>query len=288
MWEGSPADDGRTDTSNRSPNRGIAGTDDGNEYGDDAESLPYGMADLRKAMTTEGTAAFRFADAVDPSDWDDEWADQYGNFAASLYDEDMALSLALAPAAKAQTYLALLPNSDFFIVLHGLHRWVTTPPSRSVNEGKLVAFEGETLGKNGTEPPDLLRFDGEEADLFGLLSLARIDLARVANFYDNPGARDIKWFDEAVLNDANGVRLGRLVPIPTVWAAMFLDYPNIGTALRRTRALIGSVPLDKVKNFKLLAYSMTYATFLIPNSPDMSSVLQLDWKRLPRGKSNMT
>ncbi len=90
------------------------------------------------------------------------------------------------------------------------------------------------------------------------------------------------------MNDANGVRLGRLVPIPTVWAAMFLDYPNIGTALRRTRALIGSVPLDKVKNFKLLAYSTTYATFLIPNSPDMSSVLQLDWKRLPRGKSNMT
>ncbi len=69
---------------------------------------------------------------------------------------------------------------------------------------------------------------------------------------------------------------------------MFLDYPNIGTAFRRTRALIGLVPLDKVENFKLLAYSMTYATFLIPNSPDMSSVLQLDCKRLPRGKSNMT
>ncbi len=105
----------------------------------------------------------------------------------------------------------------------------------------------------------------------------------MANFYDNPGARDIKWFDEA-----NRVRLGRLVPTPTVWAAMFLDYPNIGTALRRTQALIGLVPLDKVENFKLLAYSMTYATFLIPNSPDMSSVLQLDWKRLPRGKSNTT
>ena len=103
-------------------------------------------------MTTEGTAAFRFADAVDPSDWDDEWADQYGDFVASLYNKEMALSLALTPAAKAQTYLALLPNSDFFIVLHGLHRWVTTPPSRSVNEGKLVAFEGETLGKNGAKP----------------------------------------------------------------------------------------------------------------------------------------
>ena len=117
----------------------------------------------------------------------------------------MALSLALSPAAKAQTYLALLPNLDFFIVLHWLHRWVTTPPSQSVNEGKLVAFEGETLGNNGTKPPDLLRFEGNKANLFGLLSLAETDLARVATFYDNPGARDIKWFDEAVLDNANGV-----------------------------------------------------------------------------------
>ncbi len=107
-------------------------------------------------MTMEGLAAFRFADAVDPSDWDDEWADRYGAFVASLHDEEMALSLAHSPAAKAQMYLALLPNSDVFIVLHGLHRWVTTPPSRIVNEGKLVAFKVETLGKNGEEPPDLL------------------------------------------------------------------------------------------------------------------------------------
>ena len=97
---------------------------------------------------------------MDPFDRDDDWA-EYGAFVASLHDEEMAFASALAPSAKAQTYLALLPNSDFFIVLHGLHRWVTTPPSRSVTEGKLVAFEGETLGKNGDEPPDLLRFDGE-------------------------------------------------------------------------------------------------------------------------------
>ncbi len=33
---------------------------------------------------------------------------------------------------------------------------------------------------------------------------------------------------------------------------------------------------------------MTYATFLLPDSPNYTSVLELDWKRLPRGKSNMT
>jgi len=286
MWDGASATAGRPNRA-RVPGMDLRGADEGAEYELGTELLPHGMADLRTAMTREGSAAFRFAEAVDPFDLEDEWADHYGAFVAGLHDEEMALALALSEAAMAQTYLALLPNSDVFIVLHGLHRWVTTPPSRSVNEGKLVAFEGETLGEKGEEPPDLLRFDGNEADLFGLLSLAQTDLALVANFYDNPGPRDTKWFGEAVLDKAHGVRLGRLIPIPTVWAAMFLDYPNIGTALRRTRALIGSVSLEKVENFKLLAYSMTYATFLLPDSPDMSSVLQLDWKRLPRGRSNM-
>ncbi len=120
MREGAPATAGR-------PNRArflgmeLHGADEGAEYEEGAELLPQGMADLRMAMTREGLAAFRFADAVDPSNWDDEWVDYYGAFVASLHDEEMALALALSPAAMAQTYLALLPNSDVFIVLHGLH-----------------------------------------------------------------------------------------------------------------------------------------------------------------------
>jgi hypothetical protein len=31
-----------------------------------------------------------------------------------------------------------------------------------VIEGRLVAFESETLGEDSREPPDLLRFNGEE------------------------------------------------------------------------------------------------------------------------------
>jgi hypothetical protein len=46
---------------------------------------------------------------------------------------------------------------------------------------------------------------------------------------------------------------------------MFLDYPNVGTALRQVQALISLVAIEKVKNFKLLAYSMTYAGFLLPD-----------------------
>jgi hypothetical protein len=72
------------------------------------------------------------------------------------------------------------------------------------------------------------------------------------------------------------VRLGCLIPIPTAWAAMFLDYPNVGTALRQVQALISLVAIETVKNFKLLAYSIRYAGFLLPDSLDATSVLELD------------
>jgi hypothetical protein len=84
------------------------------------------------------------------------------------------------------------------------------------------------------------------------------------------------------------VRPGRLIPIPTAKAAMFLDYPNIGTALRQVHVLISLVAIEKVENFKLLAYSMTYAGFLVPDLSDATNMLELDWKRLPCVKLNMT
>ncbi len=133
-------------------------------------------------MAVEGTTAFQFADAIDAFDVDDDWADEYGTFVASLHNNAMALSMALSPAAKLQAYLALLPKADTFVVVHGSHRWVTVPPSRSVNEGRLVAFEGGTLGEDSREPLDLLRFDGEENKLFKLLSLSNIDLGQVTSF----------------------------------------------------------------------------------------------------------
>jgi hypothetical protein len=68
---------------------------------------------------------------------------------------------------------------------------------------------------------------------------------------------------------------------------MFLDYPNVGTALKRVQALIRSVGIDKVENFKLLEYSMTYACFLLPDSLEATSLLELDWKCLPHVKTNM-
>ncbi len=67
---------------------------------------------------------------------------------------------------------------------------------------------------------------------------------------------------------------------------MFLDYPNVGMALRRVQALISSVAIKKLENFRLLAYSMAYVGFLLPNSTDSTSVLELDWNRLPHVNHN--
>ncbi len=257
------------------------------DFDDTPEPLPHGMADLWAAMAVEGTMAFRFADVTNAFDIADDWADKYGAFVTNFYDEADAVAMALSPAARSQAYLAMLPNADTFVVLHGLHRWVTVPPSRSVNEGKLVAFEGETLREDGREPPDLLRFDGEENDLFTPLSLSKIDLTQVTSFYNGSFPHhDDKWFDVATLDEIEGVRLGRLIPIPTAWAAMFLDYPNVGTTLSQVQALISLVAIEKLENFRLLAYSMAYASVLLPNSTDSTSVLELDWKCLPHVNRN--
>jgi hypothetical protein len=174
------------------------------------------MADLWVAMAMEGTTACRFAEAIDASDVDDDWANEYRTFNASLHNKATALAMALFLAAKLQAYLALLPKANTFVVVHGLQWWVTAPPSRSVNEGRLVAFEGEILGEDSREPPDLMRFNGEKNKLFKLLSLSKVDLGQIASFYDgNSPHRDCKWFDKASLDEVKGVRLGHLIPIPT-------------------------------------------------------------------------
>ena len=152
-----------------------------------------------------------------------------------------------------------------------------------------MAFEGETLGKDGHDPPNLMRFEEEEAQLFKLRSLAAIILDRIANYYNKTFPKwDTAWFGEAELDEETGTWLGCLIPIPTAWAALFLDYPNLATVLRRVRALLSLVKMEKLGNFKLLAYSMVYACFLVPGTEDYTSVLAADWKRLPNSKLNLT
>ncbi len=196
------------------------------------DKLPLGMSNLRACMAVEGTTAFHFAVANDTADINNYWADEYGAFVARLHNKRMALEMALSPADRAQLYLALAQHADTLVVLHRLHRWTANPPSQSVNKGQLVAFKGKTLGEDGQPPPNLMRFEEVDGHLFKLRSLAKIELDWVANFYNGTfPKRDATWFGKASFNDKTSTQLGRLIPIPTAWAALFLDYPNVGTAL---------------------------------------------------------
>ncbi len=111
----------------------------------DQPGLRFGMEALRDNMTLPGMAAYRFAATMGHFDKHDGWADNFGNFVAAMRDEDTALELALSPGCKAQTYLCIDRNLSCFVVLHGLRRWTANPSSRSVNSGRLVAWEGDTI-----------------------------------------------------------------------------------------------------------------------------------------------
>ncbi len=140
-----------------------------------------------------------------------------------------------------------------------------------------MAFKGKTLGKDGHDPPDLMRFKEEKAQLFKICSLAATNLDRISNFYDGTFPKqDTAWLGKAEFDKETGTRLGCLIPIPMAWAALFLDYPNLATALCRVWALICLVKMEKLGNFKLLAYSMAYACFLVPGMEDYTSVLAAD------------
>ncbi len=52
--------------------------DEEDDYNNIPAQLPHGMVDLRAAMAMEGTTTFRFAEAIDAIDGDDDWAYKYG------------------------------------------------------------------------------------------------------------------------------------------------------------------------------------------------------------------
>jgi hypothetical protein len=124
-------------------------------------------------------AAYRFAATMGYFDEHNGWANNFGAFVAAMRDKDTALKLALSPECEAQTYLCIDRNSSCFVVLHGLRRWTANPSSWSINSGRLMAWEGETIKDGG--PPDLWRLDDNDAQLFELFPFAGVDL-RIAIF----------------------------------------------------------------------------------------------------------
>jgi hypothetical protein len=232
-------------------------------------------------MAVQGTTAFCLAAIMEDVNPKDNWANAYSTFVATLLDKFTALATALVPEAAAQAYPTLDLEAKTFLVVHGLCRWVSIPLSRSSNEGHLVAFEGETL-QDG-KPPDLWQFKGDDDKLFELPPLAKTVLSLITQFYQIPGKNNDKWFDEARPDEA-GMWISWLIPIPTGWAALLEDYPDLGTAFCHVTDLINSVAEEKVGNFKILAWQMAYVSHLMPDLEESTSALALEWKRLPRSK----
>jgi hypothetical protein len=212
--------------------------DDGKDNSKDKSEpneLGFGMQELYKWMVVPGTSATRFAAAASQTySSQKDWADKLGSFVAGLRVEDSALKTALAPAAAGQTYLAIIGGSETFFVLHGLQQWPKSQRSR-VNDGQIVAFEGKTVQDN--QPPDVWRFERSDEDLFNLKGFEEIEPLPVSKFYCTMDAHNDMFFAEVRRGD-EGLWVGSLIPIPMMWAPLFLDYPNMGTTYRQVEDLV--------------------------------------------------
>jgi hypothetical protein len=260
--------------------------DDDDDVDDDSVTEPVtlgqGMQALYERMDLPGTSAARFAAwATLKYSSEEEWANEFESFVAALRVEDSALTTALSPAAAGQTYLAIVGGSHTFLVLHGLQRWQARKRS-SVNDGRIVAFVGETLHDN--QPPDVWRFEGREEDLFRLHGFEEIAPRPVSDFYHALDSHDDTFFAEAHLGD-EGLWVGALIPIPLMWAPLFLDYPNLGTTYRRVQDLVGGVDPSQRRLFKPLLMSVAYACHRRAGSQD--SAIAMEWRRIARSHHSL-
>jgi hypothetical protein len=248
-----------------------------------ANRLRFGMEALRNNMKLPGTAAHRFAATMGNFYKDDAWADEFSAFVAATRDESTALDLALSTAYKAQTYLCIDQNANSFVVLHGLRRWTPTPSSRSINSGRLVAWEGETIEDDG--PPDLWRLDDKDEQLFRLCPFSGVDLRAMSQFYSMEN-NDETFFGAGNHSQKDDHWVSRLMPLPIGWAAFFVDYPPLGVGFCRVMDLINSVAPDKADNFRILAGQVACVCFHT-GSIERNSSMSLHWSRLARSKANI-
>ena len=261
--------------------------DDDDEDADDeavteASTLGQGMQALYERMDLPGTSAARFAAmATLRYSSEEDWADEFGRFVAELRVESSALMTALSPAAAGQTYLAIVGGSRTFLVLHGLQRWQARKRS-SVNDGRIVAFVGETVHDN--QPPDVWRFGGREEDLFRLHGFEEIAPRPVSDYYQALDSHDDTFVAEAHLGN-EGLWVGALIPIPLMWAPLFLDYPNLGTTYRRVQDLVGGVDPTQRRLFKPLLMSVAYVCHQRAGSQD--SAIAMDWRRIARSHHSL-
>ncbi len=89
---------------------------------------------------------------------------------------------------------------------------------------------------------------------------------------------EARWGDE-------GLWVGSLIPIPMMWAPLFLDYPNMGTTYRQVEDLVRGVGHPQRRLFKPLLMSVAYACHQRAGSQD--STILMDWKRIARSQHSL-
>jgi hypothetical protein len=195
-------------------------------------------------------------------------------------DQAGALAAALAPEANERTYLAVPNEEGVFLVFHGLTWWADTPGGARNQQGNMVAFKGNIRSRRGV--PNLWRFDEPDKQLFQLVKLPPVALRDVAMFYASDDNDDY-YRDTIVLNKGRagwGPMCGHLIPIPGELAALFLDYPDLGTTFWRIVDLINLVDEAEWVKFRHLAQSVAYACFSASEGARPVSTMASKWKWL--------
>jgi hypothetical protein len=238
------------------------------------------MAKLEAAMTKPGSTADWFAKQVGLTTVT-EMAATYEEMVRSMVEDPAgALAAALAPKAKERTYLAVPNKEGLFSVFHGLTWWADAPGGVHNQQGHLVAFEGNI--RSGCGVPNLWRFDEPDEQLFWLVELPPVALHDVARFYASDDNND--YYRDTIVPDKGRVgwkpMCGCLIPIPGEWAALFLNYPDLGTTFRRIMDLINLVDEAEWVKFQHLTQSVAYACFLASESARPTSTMASKWKRL--------
>jgi hypothetical protein len=242
--------------------------------------LRHSMAELEAAMTKPGSTAAWFAKQVGLTTVTEMAATYEGMVRSMVEDPAGALAAALAPKAKERTYLAVPNKEGFFSVFHGLTWWADTPGGVCNQQGHLVAFEGNIC--SGRRVPNLWRFDEPDKQLFRLVELPPVAFRNVARFYASDNNND--YYRDTIVPDKGraGWKLmcGCLILIPGELAALFLDYPDLGTTFWRIVDLINLVDKAEWVKFQHLAQSVAYACFLASESARPMSTMASKWKQL--------
>jgi hypothetical protein len=246
-----------------------------------------------KNRSIRGTMAARLAWGAHKAEAAPGWSsigDDYKAWVEALCQAPGNPEAALNPRASEWAYLAILNGTKHFSVLHHLHQWKAPEGACSCFEGCIVAFEGDVRDEYSL--PLLWRFEEDDEDLLQLAHLpaklstqAALFYRRVnwdERFHNQAIPTPLEWLEETVTT------LRCLIPIPVVWAPLFLDYPAVGAAFRR---LIHLIVGTNTAGRRLLRPFLDGLAFACrspnPHASNTTSALDSKWKQVPYMKASL-